>query len=135
MGLTKKATSTSKIDGEILKQIKKQLLDQKEELIKGLKEFTEKDAHNKDNYSAKFPQYGDKEEDNALEVSTYSDNVVLEQTLEKSLRDVNDSLKRIAAGTYGTCRYCGELIDIKRLLVRPTSSACVACKEKLTGGR
>ncbi|MFA5022441.1 MAG: hypothetical protein WC508_05165 [Patescibacteria group bacterium] len=31
------------------------------------------------------------------------------------------------------CKYCGQVIEEKRLMIRPTSSSCVACKKKLQG--
>lgn len=44
------------------------------------------------------------------------------------LRDVEQALKRIAEGTYGTCIDCGQAIDPQRLEVQPSASSCVSCK-------
>ncbi len=116
---------------ETLKIIKEQLLARKKKLEEELGQFTKKNVHVKGDYNAEFPEYGDKEDENAAEVAVFSDNLSLEQSLEKSLRDVNMALERIEQGTYGICRYCGQEIGEKRLLARPVSSACVNCKEKL----
>jgi len=97
-----------------------------------LAQFTTKNKHNPDDYDAKFPDMGDKEDENANEVATYSNNLTLERTLEKSLRDVKDALKRIDDGTYGICKYCKKEIPLQRLEARPTSSACIECKKALT---
>lgn len=78
-----------------------------------------------------FPDYGDSEEDNAVEVADYETNLSIESDLQKALRDVDSSLKRIASGEYGTCKYCKKVIDEKRLMARPTSSACVECKKTI----
>ena len=78
-----------------------------------------------------YPEYGSAEDENAAEVATFSDELSLEQKLEESLGDVRSALDRIAKGTYGLCRYCGQAIDPRRLEARPESSSCVACKEKL----
>jgi DnaK suppressor protein len=115
---------------EIIKTIKTQLIERKKDLEKELAQFTSKNVHIKDDFSADFPEFGDKEDENAAEVATFSDNLSLEQTLEKSLRDVNAALTRIEKGAYGTCKYCGDEIEEKRLVARPVSSACVKCKEK-----
>lgn len=80
-----------------------------------------------------YEDFGRGEDENAAEIAAYSDNLSLEQTLEKALRDVRNALSRIAAGTYGVCRYCDEPIPEKRLLARPTSSACVKCKMEKKG--
>lgn len=122
----------NKLDKEFLEKIKNQLLSEKAHLEKELAEFTKKNLHNKADYDANFPTIGDAEDENAAEVATYSDNLTLERTLESSLRDVNDALKRIEEGTYGICKYCGKPIDPKRLEARPASSACMECKTKLS---
>ena len=113
-------------------EIKKQLESEKKRLEDALSSFASKNAANPDDYNASFPEFGDKDEDNASEVATYTDNLTLERTLEASLRDVKSALKRIGESTYGVCKYCKKTIDEKRLIARPTSSACVECKKQLT---
>ncbi|NQV00317.1 MAG: hypothetical protein HQ538_06280 [Parcubacteria group bacterium] len=120
------------MDKKTLKQIEEKLLKQEDNLKKELSSFTKQDPHNKSNFDAKFPQLGDKEDENANEVALYSDNLTLERTLEKNLQDVKKSLQSIKKKTYGKCKYCKKEIDKKRLLVRPASSACVSCKKVLT---
>lgn len=121
------------MDEKILEQIKKKLEEEKNRLENELGGFAAKDKTVADNYQSKFPSYGDSEDENAAEVADYSDNLSLEHTLETELRDVNKALKTIADGTYGTCKYCNQPIEEARLLARPTSSSCVACKKKLRG--
>jgi len=113
-------------------KIKAKLLKDKERLEADLKQFTTKNKHNPDDYDANFPNMGDKEDENANEVAQYSDNLTLERTLEKQLRDVNNTIKRIDDGKYGVCKYCNKEITPERLEARPTSSACVECKKVLT---
>ncbi len=81
-----------------------------------------------------FPSFGDKEDENAAEVALYGDNLSLEETLDRELRDVKNAIKRIADGTYGICKYCKKEITLPRLLARPESSSCVLCKEKFSKG-
>lgn len=78
-----------------------------------------------------FPNYGDSEDDNVREVADYEANASIEEDTEKQLRDVKSALKRIAEGKYGVCKYCKKIIEEKRLLARPTSSACVECKKAI----
>jgi len=78
-----------------------------------------------------FPDYGDKEDENAAEVATFSDNLSLIKRLQDSLEDVEGALQRIEQGSYGICKYCHQPIDIQRLRARPESSSCIACKKKL----
>ncbi len=81
--------------------------------------------------TGQFPEYGDNMEDNAQEVTDYLSNKPVEMTLEKTLRDINSSLKRLDDGKYGICKYCDNPIQENRLLARPTSSSCVSCKKTL----
>ncbi len=117
---------------ETLEKIKKDLLARKEQIENELASFTSEDKHIKDNYRSEFPDYGDKEDENAGEIAQYTDNLSIEYSLEKTLRDINKALDRIEKGTYGKCNYCGKEIPEGRLLARPASSACVECKEKLS---
>ncbi len=115
-----------------LKKVKEILLGEKERLEKELAKFTNKNRHVDGDYDAGYPEYGDKDDENAQEVAQYTANKPLEIALEKELRDVNKSLDRLEKETYGVCKYCDDLIDEKRLQARPTSGACVSCKKTLT---
>lgn len=117
---------------EFLDKISRALLNGKKHLEEELGKFTKKNPHVSGDYDATFPEYGDKEDENALEVAQYTNSKPLEMTLEKELRDVNKALDRIKKDDYGICKYCKKTIDEKRLLARPTSSACVSCKKTLT---
>lgn len=109
--------------------IKADLEQRREKLLKELKKFTEGNEESSDSL---FPQFGDKEDENAAEVAAYSDNLSVEESLESTLHDTEKALQKIADGTYGICNYCKNPIDEKRLLARPASSACVSCKNRLT---
>lgn len=127
--MVKKTTIFSK---EFLDTIKKSLEEEKLRLQSELDKFAKKNPKVEGDFDADFPEYGDKEDENAQEVAEYTASKPLEETLEKMLRDVEKSLKRVEDGTYGVCKYCDKQIDEKRLLARPTSSACVECKKTLT---
>ncbi len=119
-------------DQEFLDKIKNILLTLKQRLEDELDKFATKNPKDPNDYEANFPEYGDKTDENVQEVSEYLIDKPLEITLEKSLRDVNNALKRLEEGTYGICKYCGKPMKKERLLARPTSSACVSCKKMLT---
>lgn len=48
----------------------------------------------------------------------------------RSLRDIDDALNRIAAGTYGICEQCGNPIPLARLEVVPYARLCMKCAQK-----
>ena len=117
---------------ELLTKIEAQLNQEKNRLEKELEELAKQNPKNSSDYEAKFPNLGDKEDENAEEVDTYSTNLTLERTLESTLRDIVKALDRIKKGNYGICKYCGKEIDEKRLIARPASSSCVECKKSFT---
>lgn len=112
-------------------KIKVVLESEKKRLEEELATFATRNVHNKNDYNAEFPELGSKDDENAAEVSMYSDNLSLERRLESDLKDVTNALQRIADSLYGVCQYCGEEIDATRLMARPVSSSCVKCKEGL----
>lgn len=118
------------MDKKILAKIKANLAAEKKQVLNDLKNI----SNNKDrNLKArvKFPDFGDKPDENALEVGEYTTNLATEKVLKDSLRDIENALERIKKGTYGVCKYCHKEIGEKRLLARPVASACVECKSKL----
>lgn len=120
------------MDKKIIEKLHSGLLVQKAKLEKELGEVATKDPHNESNYEPTYPDFGDEEEENANEVGQFTTNVELEKILTSSLRDVTAALDRINKGTYGICKYCKKEINPKRLEARPSSSACIECKTKLT---
>jgi DnaK suppressor protein len=45
------------------------------------------------------------------------------------LREVRAALRRIEAGTFGSCVECDESINPKRLAAIPWASSCIVCQE------
>lgn len=120
------------LDKKLVAEITTELKDQKQKLEVQLADLSVKNNKNPNDYNAVFPDFGDAEDENAAEVTAFSNNLTLERTLESTLRDVKKALENIEAGKYGTCKYCHQEIDEKRLRARPTSSSCIDCKKKLT---
>ena len=113
------------LDQNFLDNIKKDLLARKDKLKQQLGTFAEKDPKQEDNYNSGFPEFGDKEDENAAEVAAFEGNLSLEETLEQSLEMINKALQKIEDGTYGLCEKCGETIYQKRLEIMPTATKCV----------
>lgn len=118
---------------EFVQQMKERLEKEKQDLETELSKFAHRNPNTTEtDYQADFPNLGDKEDENASEVARFSDNLSLEDELEKALRDVESALELIEAGKYGICKYCEQDIDEKRVLARPTSTSCIQCKKTLT---
>jgi len=116
----------SELSQATIEKMKKELLERKEQILKDLVDIT-----NEKDQKAKFPEFGDKADENAQEITEYSTNLATEKVLESTLRDIEDALDRIKKGAYGTCKYCQKQISEKRMLARPVASACIECKTKL----
>ncbi len=124
-----KKPAQSQFSPEFLSKTKQMLLAQKARLEKELGVFTKKNPKLKGDFNSTFPDYGDKEDENAAEVADYEANLSLEQNLEKTLRDVNIALEKMENGIYGICKYCGGPIEEKRLAIRPESGSHAECKK------
>jgi len=116
-----------------IKEMKKALKEEEKKLKKDLLSFAKPNTKNPEDFETVFPNFGDSVEDNSSEVDVYQTNLAVENSLEKSLRDVINALRRIEKDGYGKCKYCGKYISEDRLRARPTSGSCVECKIKLKG--
>jgi RNA polymerase-binding protein DksA len=126
------ANNDNELDRASIEIIKKDLLSRKKQIEIDLKDMTtDENGEEGGAQKVKFPDYGDKIDENAQEIGEYTTNLATEKVLESALRDINNALDRIEKGTYGICRYCHKKIGKKRLLARPVASACVECKTRL----
>jgi DnaK suppressor protein len=48
----------------------------------------------------------------------------------KLISKIREALERIDDGTYGYCEVCGGEITEKRLIARPVTTMCIACKSR-----
>src|SRR3989339_645217 len=109
------------MDAKFLQEMKDRLEQEKINLETELSKFSHRNPKSVDtDFNADFPNLGDKEDENASEVAQFSDNLSLEGEMEKALRDVESAIKMVEKGTYGSCKYCGNIIDERRLRARPT---------------
>ncbi|MFH1522866.1 MAG: TraR/DksA family transcriptional regulator [Patescibacteria group bacterium] len=129
--LTSNNLSDNELDQKTINKIKEELIARKKQILEDLEDIASKEEGNNDERRAKFPDFGNKSDENAQEISEYSTNLATEKVLETSLRDINNTLKRIENGTYGICKYCSQPIGKKRMLARTVASACIDCKTKL----
>jgi len=114
------------IDSKGLAEFKKNLLNEKNRIEKELGYFA-KPTEKEGDFETQFDNIGNNMEDNASEVEEYADNLALENSLEKPLKEINEALDEIQKGTYGKCKKCGQEIDIDRLKVYPAARNCVKC--------
>jgi len=126
----KKKAKNAGLDNKVLKGLKKQLESEKKELEQELKQIAVPDKKVKHDYDPKFPSYGSKADENAMEVTDYQNRLALHGTLEVDLLRINNALGKVKAGTYGLCEKCTKPINPKRLQAFPAAPYCVGCVEK-----
>lgn len=54
----------------------------------------------------------------------------LRQNISQLLISTRHALGNLKSGKYGRCEKCNKTIEVKRLLVMPTASLCLACSKK-----
>lgn len=67
--------------------------------------------------------------DDATEMMEQERDLALIGNLQERLRDIDQALERLEAGTYGQCQNCGNPIGAERLEARPFATLCINCKE------
>lgn len=105
---------------EFLEEQKKLLLAEKVRLESGLGRFA-KPTDLKGDFETQMEDLGKGDDESALEVEDYVDNLGIENTLEEELKDTIDALAKIDAGTYGLCEVSGKEIAIDRLKAYPAA--------------
>ena len=68
--------------------------------------------------------------DHASEMLDREVDESLGENAEVIVREIDDALSRIDAGTYGTCIRCGQPIPDERLAAVPYAVLCVSCKRE-----
>ena len=46
----------------------------------------------------------------------------------RTLRDIEQAMKRIEKGSYGICESCNEEISMRRLRILPYATRCIGCE-------
>lgn len=78
----------------------------------------------------RFPQYGDKEEENAMEVEQFEGYRGLRTGARNLYKQTEKALEKMKKGTYGQCDVCQGQIEKGRLEAFPAATTCVECSRK-----
>jgi len=116
------------IDAQKMEEFKNALLEEKEKLENDLSRLAISVDKKEGEFEPLLENIGTDREDNATEVEEFTDNLPVEEALEKKLKDIIKALEKIEKGTYGMCENCQEEIDIRRLEINPSAQTCIKCK-------
>jgi len=114
-----------------LELFKNRLEETRKNVESQLSEVAKKSSHGENVYEAKFPEFGDTEDENIDEVTTFVDRLSIEENLETQLQEINLALEKTKNNKYGFCESCNKEIEEKRLEALPTARWCLECKEKI----
>lgn len=65
-------------------------------------------------------------------IEDFEQNAAILKQLEIRYNEVKGALKRIADGTYGTCKVTGDPIELERLEANPAAETCIAHKDTVS---
>lgn len=119
------------MDKKFIKKIKKELEKERKIIIKELKRFASQDAKPRGDFDTLFPDIGDQQDENAIEVTLYGNTLPVEYNLETRLQNIEKALERIKNNEYGKCRVCKQQISQARLEIIPESDLCIKCKTRI----
>ncbi|GBE16955.1 RNA polymerase-binding transcription factor DksA [bacterium BMS3Abin15] len=115
------------IEKKVLNELNEKLINEKKRIEDELNRLG-KPTGSPGDYKTKFNEIGRSVDENASEVEEYTDNLALENTLEKQLKEIDEALKETEDETYGICKNCNKEIDIERLRAYPAARTCIKCK-------
>jgi len=119
------------MDQKFIDEVRNRLMQERNKLRTQLETITEEKVFDKDKVQAKWKDLGTKEEDSAVEVSDYQDQISLERNLEISLEKIDKAIERLNKGVYGQCENCKKEIERVRLEAYPEATLCLACKSRV----
>ncbi len=111
-------TGNTKEFEEILKEMRRELLEEIKEKIK-----SESDIKTKGDVGDIYDLASD-ERDRELNI------IISDRDMEK-IEEIDEALERIKDGTYGICGDCEAKIPNERLMIMPFAQLCVHCKSKM----
>lgn len=101
----------------------------KEKLLSLKSEVLNKSQNFRTDTSQSRPTSGD-EADQASSEINLNLSLRLQERDRLLIQKIDYALAKINKGTLGECDDCGADIEIKRLLARPYTTLCIACKEE-----
>jgi len=113
------------VDQRMLSQLKQRLLEEKSSLEQRLKDHAHYGMREQMSDSlAEFSMYDNHPADVASELFEREKDLALSNLDRETLREIEQALERMEAGTYGICTVCGQPIASERLQARPQALTC-----------
>lgn len=123
------------MDQKEREQLKTLLEEKKIQLESELNKIADKNPQIEGDYKARFPKTTDGTDDKgdrAEVTEEWERNRAVEQSLEGELRDINQTLEKLASDDYGLCSNCKSPIEPPRIKAMPTANLCYNCASKVS---
>ncbi len=105
-----------------IEELKQKLLERKELITNSINDSRESIN------SLKSTECNDEYDYAEVSSDSFKEGIIANQQV-KELEEIEEALKRIEKGTYGTCEMCDESIAIGRLRAKPFAKFCTPCRE------
>lgn len=128
----KSAKSLSVREGETpwkLSELREVVTTLNSDIVRLIDEF-EGAEHELEDLLATEEGAGDDQADAGASVMEREQELAIVNNTKAMLEESIDALRRIEAGTYGTCLVCGNAIGKARLQAFPRALLCVTCKQR-----
>ncbi len=81
--------------------------------------------------ASELANYDNHPADAASDTFERTKDYAIDENHRELIEQIDEALRKIDDGTYGTCDRCGERINIERLKAIPYATLCIDCQESL----
>lgn len=105
----------------------KSLKEEEQTIFSELNELARKNPKVEGDFNVPFPDEGNSLDENAREITEFERTKAVTDNLEKRLKDIRATLKKLEEGNYGDCEKCSVKIGKERLKAFPVARLCIDC--------
>lgn len=113
-----------------LKQYEKQLLEERDKLIKEIEYESGQISKTQLESSGDLSAYSNHMADQGTETERREITSQILSTRREALFEIDRALQKINSGKYGTCEKCGRPISKRRLKYVPQARHCIKCQNQ-----
>ncbi len=125
-----------KLKPEDLVKLKQMLLHERERIVEEMRTLDDRSlTPSSDSDDSQQPGFSLQLADSATDNIQVETDLAIRNIEAEQLIQIDDALRSIETGDYGTCNRCQQNIDFERLKAKPNARYCVACLRLLEAGK
>ena len=105
----------------------KSLKEEEQTILAELNELARKNPKVEGDFNVPFPDEGTSLDENAREITEFERTKAVVDNLEKRLKSIKETIKKLEEGSYGQCQKCSTGIGEERLKAMSTANLCINC--------